>query len=64
MLVLSRKLGEKIVLINPITKTVIASITLVDVDRNKVRLGIEADKTTVGVFREEILPSEYIPLST
>jgi carbon storage regulator len=49
MLVLSRKLNEKIVIDGNIT------ITVVKVDRNQVRLGIEAPGH-VPVFREEILP--------
>ena len=48
MLVLSRKLNEKIVIDGGIV------ITVVKVDRNQVRLGIEAPDH-VGVFREEIL---------
>jgi carbon storage regulator len=49
MLVLSRKLNEKIVIGDGIV------ITVVKVDRNQVRLGIEAPGD-VPVFREEILP--------
>ncbi|MBY0525290.1 MAG: carbon storage regulator [Gemmataceae bacterium] len=48
MLVLSRKLGEKIVIGDNICLTVIA------VDRGKVRLGIEAPRT-VPVYRQELL---------
>jgi len=48
MLVLSRKLGEAIV-INDCIK-----ITVVDVDRGKVRLGIEAPPN-VTILREELL---------
>lgn len=47
MLVLSRKIGEKIIINDNIT------ITIVDVDRAKVRLGIEAPRD-VPVFREEL----------
>lgn len=50
MLVLSRKLGEKIVIGDGIV------LTVVKVDRNQVRLGIEAPPD-VPVFREEIAPS-------
>jgi len=47
MLVLSRKLNEKIVIDGGIV------VTVVKIDRNQIRLGIEAP-THVGVFREEI----------
>lgn len=49
MLVLSRKLGEKIV----IGENVV--VTVVKIDRNQIRLGIEAPPE-VSVYREEILP--------
>jgi len=49
MLVLSRKLNEKIVIDGNIV------ITVVKIDRNQVRLGIEAPGH-VPVYREEILP--------
>ncbi len=49
MLVLSRKLGEKIFIGDNIC------ITVVDVDRGKVRLGIEAPRD-VPIFRQELLP--------
>jgi carbon storage regulator len=48
MLVLSRKLNEKIVIDGGIV------ITVVKIDRNQVRLGIEAPNQ-VGVYREEII---------
>lgn len=47
MLVLSRKLGEKIWIGDDIC------ITVVDIDRGKIRLGIEAPKN-VPVNREEL----------
>ena len=50
MLVLSRKLGEKIYISENIC------ITVVDIDRGKIRLGIEAP-SHVRVFREEIADS-------
>jgi carbon storage regulator len=49
MLVLSRKLGEKIYIGENIC------ITVVDIDRGKIRLGIEAPRN-VPVFRQELLP--------
>ena len=47
MLVLSRKLNEKIVIDGGIV------VTVVKIDRNQIRLGIEAP-AHVRVFREEI----------
>lgn len=49
MLVLSRKLGEKIHIGNDIV------LTVVDIDRGKIRLGIEAPRS-IPVYREELLP--------
>ena len=49
MLVLSRKLGEKIIIGENIC------ITVVDIDRGKIRLGIEAPRD-VPIFRQELLP--------
>ena len=48
MLVLSRKLGEKIYIADNIC------ITVVDIDRGKIRLGIEAPRD-VPIFRQELL---------
>jgi carbon storage regulator len=50
MLVLSRKLGEKIVIGDSII------VTVVKIDRNQIRLGIEAPHE-IPVYREEIAPS-------
>lgn len=50
MLVLSRKLGEKIIIGENIV------VTVVKIDRNQIRLGIEAP-TQVPVYREEIAPN-------
>src|SRR5262249_27357885 len=49
MLVLSRKLGEKIVIGDNIV------VTVVKIDRNQIRIGIEAPHD-VQVYREEIAP--------
>ena len=49
MLVLSRKLGEKICIGDNIC------ITVVDIDRGKIRLGIDAPRD-VPIFRQELLP--------
>ena len=50
MLVLSRKINEKIVIDHEIV------ITVVKIDRNQVRIGIEAPGH-IPVYREEILPA-------
>ena len=50
MLVLSRKLGEKIVIGENIV------VTIVKIDRNQIRIGIEAPQE-VPVYREEIAPN-------
>ena len=49
MLVLSRKLGEKIYISENIC------ITVVDIDRGKIRLGIEAPRD-IPIYRQELLP--------
>jgi carbon storage regulator len=49
MLVLSRKQGEKVQIGDGIV------ITVVDIERNKVRLGIEAPRD-VPIYRTELLP--------
>jgi carbon storage regulator len=54
MLVLSRKLGEKIYINENIC------ITVVDIDRGKIRLGIEAPRE-VPIFRKELLPLDKTP---
>ena len=54
MLVLSRKLGEKIFIGDNIC------ITVVDSDRGKIRLGIEAPRE-VAIYRQELLPQGATP---
>jgi carbon storage regulator len=54
MLVLSRKLGEKIFIGDNIC------ITVVDIDRGKIRLGIEAPRN-VPIYRQELLPLAGAP---
>jgi carbon storage regulator len=54
MLVLTRKLGERVMIGPDIV------VTVVDIDRGKIRLGIEAPKDVL-IFREEILPAEIPP---
>lgn len=49
MLVLARKLGESIFIGETIR------IMIVDIDRNKVRLGIDAPRD-VPIYRQELLP--------
>lgn len=51
MLVLSRKLGEKIYIGDDTV------ITVVDIDRGKIRLGIECPKEK-KIYREEIRPTK------
>ena len=54
MLVLSRKLGERIVIGDRIV------VTVVKLDHGQVRLGIEAPRE-IAVFREEIAPRLHPP---
>ena len=54
MLVLSRKLGEKIYIGDNIC------ITVVDIERGKIRLGIEAPRD-VPIYRQELLPLNKAP---
>ena len=51
MLVLSRRLGEKIIIGSGSNEIV---LTVVDIDRGKIRLGIDAPKE-IPVFREELV---------
>lgn len=56
MLVLSRKLGETIVIDGEIR------VTVVKIDRNQIRIGIEAPKH-VSIYREEIAPQHEVRVS-
>lgn len=56
MLVLSRKINEKVMIGNDVV------ITIVKIDRNQVRIGIEAPGH-IPVYREEILPANTIGLA-
>ena len=54
MLVLSRKLGQRFQVGQDV------KVTIVKIDRNSVRIGIEAPGD-VTVYREEIVPAEALP---
>lgn len=54
MLVLSRKLGQRFQVGHDVR------VTIVKIDRNSVRIGIEAPDD-VNVYREEIVPVEMEP---
>ena len=56
MLVLSRKLGQRFQIGQEVR------VTIVKIDRNSVRIGIEAPDD-VTVYREEIAPAEAEPSS-
>ena len=55
MLVLSRKLGERVIIGTGENAVV---VTVVDIDRGKIRLGIEAPKN-VPIMREELLTKPH-----
>lgn len=54
MLILTRRPGEKIVIGDDIV------ITVTEVDRGRVKLGIEAPRD-VPVFRQELVPADRMP---
>ena len=51
MLILSRKIGEKLVIGDNVI------VTVVEIDRGKIRLGIEAPRE-VPIYRSELLPKK------
>lgn len=53
MLVLSRKKNEKIVILDPTTKLPLAVLTVAEIRGDKVRIGIDADKS-IPIFRDEL----------
>ncbi len=53
MLVLSRKLGEKVYIGDGIC------VTVVDIDRGKIRLGIECPRE-VPIYRAELKPQHIL----
>ncbi len=57
MLVLSRKLGEGIVIGEGKNRV---RIVVVDMDRGKVKIGVEADRSTI-ITREELLARPLPP---
>lgn len=74
MLVLSRKIGEKIVVkldqatleallasVRASGKAVDLEVTLIEVDRNKVRLGLTAPRS-VPIYRSELLGQDGLPV--
>lgn len=57
MLVLTRKVGERIYIGDNIT------VTVLEVDRGKCRIGIEAPRN-VAIYRQELLPLAHPPTSS
>jgi len=55
MLVLSRRLNEKIVVLDPVTNREILSVTVTGLEYGRVRLGFETAGTTLPIYREEVL---------
>jgi carbon storage regulator len=55
MLVLSRRTGERIVIGEGAARI---TLTVVGIERGKVRLAVEAPRS-VAVWREEILPADH-----
>lgn len=57
MLVLTRKPGEKIQVIDEHGRIQTITIVVVGIDRNKVRIGIEA-QSDLTILRTELIPEE------
>jgi carbon storage regulator len=58
MLCLSRKVGERIVINQPVGDPIV--ITVVEIDRNKIRIGIIAPEAN-EILREELVPLHQRP---
>lgn len=56
MLILTRKAGQFLTLIDKETNAVIAEIQVVEIEgkRKQVRIGITADNESVGIHRKEV----------
>lgn len=52
MLVLERKVGQKIRLSDGVT------ITVLELGHNTVRLGFESEDETLGIWRSELIPED------
>jgi len=52
VLILSRKIGERIIIGEGVNRVV---ITLCNIDRNQVKIGIKCDRG-IPIYREELLP--------
>ena len=57
MLVVSRRLGERLVIGTGPTRVV---VTVTDIDRGKIRLGITCDRS-IPIVREELLGRDPLP---
>lgn len=58
MLVLSRKVGEKVIVFLPDGETLVVCVT--ETDRGHVRLGFDAPKS-LRIYREELIPPGQAP---
>jgi carbon storage regulator CsrA len=63
MLVLSRKLNEKIVVFDSAADREILSVTVVALANGSVRLGFETPGEKLPIFREEVLERSFSPAS-
>lgn len=53
MLVLTREIGETIVIVDRVTGEKI-KVIITKVSKNEARLGLECDKTKYNIYREEL----------